>query len=52
VSQDELIAALRGSAGEDAAEIAAEMQTVALDGRGKNPRDDITILVLRVPERV
>jgi len=51
VSQNELVAALRDSTGADAAEIAAHMQSVALDGRGQGPRDDITILVLRVPER-
>jgi integral membrane sensor domain MASE1 len=50
LSQEELVAALRRSAGADAAEIAAQMQRVALDGRDRGPRDDITILVLRVPE--
>lgn len=51
LSQQEVVSALRRSAGRDAAEIAAEMQDVALDGRDRAPRDDITILVLRVPER-
>ena len=50
LTQQELVAALRRSAGRDAAGIAAEMQDVALDGRDRDPRDDITILVLRVPE--
>lgn len=52
VSQEELVEALRRSAGANATEIAAEMQSVALDGRDRGPRDDITILVLRVPEAV
>ncbi|HKQ16918.1 MAG TPA: MASE1 domain-containing protein [Solirubrobacterales bacterium] len=52
VSQDELMAALRRSAGANAAEIAARVQSVALDGRDRGPRDDITVLVLRVPETV
>ncbi len=50
LSQEELAAALRRSAGDNAAAIAAQMQSVALDGRDRGPRDDITILVLRVPE--
>jgi len=50
VSQEELAAALHGTAGASAAEIAARMQSVALGGRNGSPRDDITILVLRVPE--
>ncbi len=52
VSQEELAAALQRSVGGNAAAIAAQMQSVALDGRDRGPRDDITILVLRVPETV
>jgi integral membrane sensor domain MASE1/serine phosphatase RsbU (regulator of sigma subunit) len=53
VGQDELMAALQHSAGAKAAEIAARVQSVALDGRRDGgPRDDITVLVLRVPETV
>ena len=52
VSEEELAAALRHIAGANAAEIAAQMQRVALDGHDRGPRDDITILVLRVPEIV
>ena len=52
VSEEELAAALRHIAGANAAEIAAQMQRVALDGQRRGPRDDITILVLRVPETV
>ncbi len=52
VSQDELAAALRRLAGRNAAQVAARMQSIALDGRDRAPRDDITILVLRVPDTV
>ena len=52
LSQEELAAALQRTAGGNATEIAAQMQDVALDGRDRGPRDDITILVLRVPETV
>ena len=49
---DEAVTALQRTAGANATEIAAQMQDVALDGRDRGPRDDITILVLRVPETV
>jgi integral membrane sensor domain MASE1 len=49
VSQEELAEALRPHAGRDAAEIASGIQEVVLDRGDREPRDDITILVLRVP---
>ena len=52
LSQEELATALQRTAGGNATEIAAQMQSVALDGRDRVPRDDITILVLRVAETV
>jgi len=54
VSQEELVAALERYAGNAAATIASGVQGVVLNGRpdgDRAPRDDITILVLRVPER-
>jgi serine phosphatase RsbU (regulator of sigma subunit) len=54
VSQEELVVALGRYAGRAAATIAAGVQGIVLNGRaesGREPRDDITILVLRVPER-
>jgi len=50
VSQAELAAALESCAGQGAAGIATGIQEVVLDGGDGGPRDDITILVLRVPE--
>jgi integral membrane sensor domain MASE1 len=50
VSQAELAAALESCAGMSAAGIASGIQEVVLDGGDRGPRDDITILVLRIPE--
>ncbi len=50
VSQEELVAALGRCAGRGAAVIASGVREVALNGGDRGPRDDITILVLRVPE--
>jgi hypothetical protein len=54
VSQEDLVATLGRYAGRAAAAIASGVQSVVLNGRAggdRAPRDDITILVLRVPER-
>ena len=51
VTQEELVGALEACAGRGAAEIASGVQSVALDGGDRRPRDDITVLVLRAPER-
>lgn len=51
VTQEELVAALERSVGREAEGIAAAVQEMALDGGDRGPRDDITVLVLRVPER-
>jgi sigma-B regulation protein RsbU (phosphoserine phosphatase) len=48
VSVEELTTALTSCAGRGAAEIAADVQRVALDGSGDGARDDVTVLVLRV----
>jgi serine phosphatase RsbU (regulator of sigma subunit) len=50
VTQPELIAALRSCAGDGAAGIASGIQEALLDGGGRGPRDDLTVLVLRVPD--
>jgi integral membrane sensor domain MASE1 len=50
ISQAELIAALQSCAGNGAASIASGIQEVLLDGGDRGPRDDITILVLRIPD--
>jgi integral membrane sensor domain MASE1 len=50
VTSEELATALESCAGQGAARIAAGVQDAALDGGTRGPRDDITILVLRVPE--
>lgn len=51
VTQEELAEALESCAGRGAAEIASRVQDVALNGGDRGPRDDITILVLRVPHQ-
>jgi integral membrane sensor domain MASE1 len=48
VSVEELITALTSCAGRGAADIAADVERVALDGSGDGARDDVTVLVLRV----
>ncbi|HEX3263516.1 MAG TPA: MASE1 domain-containing protein [Solirubrobacterales bacterium] len=48
VSVEELVTALTSCAGRPAADIAADVQRVALDGGGDGARDDVTVLVLRV----
>jgi integral membrane sensor domain MASE1 len=50
VTPAELATALESCAGQSAARIAAGVQDVALVGGTRGPRDDITLLVLRVPE--
>ena len=50
ISPDELVEALTSCAGRGAAEIATGVQRVVLDENGGGPRDDITVLVLRVAE--
>jgi len=50
VSEEELIAAMERFAGRDAPTIASGVQEIVLGGEGGDARDDITILVLRVPE--
>jgi serine phosphatase RsbU (regulator of sigma subunit) len=49
VTQEELVEALGSFAGGGAEDIASGIQEVALDGGDRWPRDDITIVVLRVP---
>ena len=51
VTQEELVAALERCAGRQAEGIASAVQDVVLNGGDRGPRDDITVLVLRVPER-
>ena len=51
VTQEELVAALEHCAGRGAEGIASGIQEVVLDGGDRALRDDITVLVLRVPER-
>ena len=47
-----LVAALESCAGQSATEIASGLQEAALGGGGNaEPRDDVVLLVLRVPER-
>jgi integral membrane sensor domain MASE1 len=48
VSQDELVEAVASCAGGPAANIAAGVQRIVLEGNGNGPRDDITVLVLRI----
>jgi integral membrane sensor domain MASE1/serine phosphatase RsbU (regulator of sigma subunit) len=50
VSQEELIGALGRCAGRGADAIASTVRDVVLNSDDRGPRDDITILVLRVPE--
>jgi integral membrane sensor domain MASE1/serine phosphatase RsbU (regulator of sigma subunit) len=50
VSQEDLVAALERYAGRGAEGIASGIQEVVLNGGDRGPRDDITVLVLRVPE--
>jgi PAS domain S-box-containing protein len=49
-SADELVAAVGPAAGLDADTIAERVMQAALSGAGGEPRDDIAILVLKVPE--
>lgn len=51
VGHEELMSALTDCAGRGAAEIATGVQRMVLDGNGSGPRDDITVLVLRVAGR-
>jgi integral membrane sensor domain MASE1 len=51
VTQEELVAALEEYAGRGAEAIASGIQEVVLNGGDRGPRDDITVLVLRVPDR-
>lgn len=51
VKPAELAAALRSCAGRSASEIATGIQEAVLDEGGTEPRDDIIVLVLRVPNR-
>jgi integral membrane sensor domain MASE1 len=48
VTHEELVDALTSCAGRGAADIATGVQRVVLGGNGASPRDDITVLVLRV----
>jgi sigma-B regulation protein RsbU (phosphoserine phosphatase) len=41
---------LRSSVGLDASTIAARIENVVLDFQGNDPRDDVAVLVLRIPE--
>jgi sigma-B regulation protein RsbU (phosphoserine phosphatase) len=50
-SSDELIQAVGPAAGLDADTIAERVMQAALSGPGGEPRDDIAILVLKVPEQ-
>jgi integral membrane sensor domain MASE1 len=49
VDDEELAAALRSCAGRDASAIATGLHQALLDDAGREPRDDIVLLVLRVP---
>jgi integral membrane sensor domain MASE1 len=51
VSVEELTGTLASCAGRDAADIAARVQGVVVGEDGTGPRDDITVLVLRVAGR-
>jgi sigma-B regulation protein RsbU (phosphoserine phosphatase) len=50
ITQPELMAALRSLAGDGAAGIASGIQEALLDGGGRGPRDDLTVVVLRMPD--
>jgi sigma-B regulation protein RsbU (phosphoserine phosphatase) len=52
VSQEELVATLGRNAGRGVDAIASSVLDVVLNGGDRGPRDDITILVLRVPESI
>jgi integral membrane sensor domain MASE1 len=49
VTQPELMAALKCCAGDGAAGIASGIQETLLGDGGRGPRDDLTVLVLRLP---
>jgi integral membrane sensor domain MASE1/anti-sigma regulatory factor (Ser/Thr protein kinase) len=51
VSPSDLVSILESCAGHTAPEIARRIQGAVLDGREAEPRDDIALLVLRVPDR-
>jgi integral membrane sensor domain MASE1 len=51
VTLEELTQALTSCAGRGAADIATGVQRVVLDGNGSRPRDDITVMVLRIAGR-
>jgi phosphoserine phosphatase RsbU/P len=48
VSQEELVEAVASCAGRPAADIAATVQGIVLEENGRRPRDDITVLVVRI----
>jgi integral membrane sensor domain MASE1 len=50
ITQPELMDALRSFAGDGAAGIASGIPEALLDGGGRGPRDDLTVVVLRVPD--
>jgi integral membrane sensor domain MASE1/serine phosphatase RsbU (regulator of sigma subunit) len=50
ITQEELVAALETYAGRSAEAIASGVQKMVLDDGDRRARDDITVLVLRVPE--
>jgi integral membrane sensor domain MASE1 len=49
ITQPELVAAVRACAGDGAAGIASGIQGALLDGEGRRRRDDLTVVVLRLP---
>jgi serine phosphatase RsbU (regulator of sigma subunit) len=51
VTEEQLINALADFAGRDAREIASGIQDAVLADRAADPRDDLTVMVLRVPQR-
>jgi integral membrane sensor domain MASE1 len=51
VTEEQLIASLEGLAGRTAREIASGIQDAVLSGGAGDPRDDIVVMVVRVPSR-
>jgi integral membrane sensor domain MASE1 len=51
VTEGQLIAALEGLAGRSAREVASGIQDAVLTGGPGDPRDDLTVMVVRVPRR-
>jgi serine phosphatase RsbU (regulator of sigma subunit) len=51
VTEEQLITSLEGLAGRTAREIASGIQDAVLSGGPGDPRDDIVVMVMRVPGR-